>query len=141
MTILKNDEKPEVGDKMPDGTIYAGISPDTGRAMYAAPADVYIGDKPAQMTFAKAKWLAKNFQLGDNSDFRLPSERELNELFKNKNKGALKGTFNETGKWRGGWYTSSSTDHILAVWQQRFSDGSSNNYDKIDVSSVRLVRG
>jgi hypothetical protein len=29
----------KVGDKMPDGTIYAGISPDTKQAMYATPAD------------------------------------------------------------------------------------------------------
>src|SRR6202034_2178856 len=26
---------PQMGEKMPDGTIYAGISPDSGKAMYA----------------------------------------------------------------------------------------------------------
>jgi hypothetical protein len=30
---------PRIGDTMPDGTIYAGVSPDTGKAMYATPAD------------------------------------------------------------------------------------------------------
>jgi hypothetical protein len=32
-------EDVQVGDKMPDGTIYVGISPDTGNAMYTTPAD------------------------------------------------------------------------------------------------------
>src|SRR5438552_817465 len=27
------------GDRMADGTIYAGVSPDTGKAMYTTPAD------------------------------------------------------------------------------------------------------
>jgi hypothetical protein len=30
---------PEVGDTMKDGTIYAGISPDTGKPFYAMPED------------------------------------------------------------------------------------------------------
>src|SRR5260370_42273506 len=33
------NQAPAPGDKMPDGTIYAGVSPDTGKAMYATPAD------------------------------------------------------------------------------------------------------
>jgi hypothetical protein len=31
--------EPKIGDKMPDGTIYAGISPETGRPMYATLTD------------------------------------------------------------------------------------------------------
>jgi hypothetical protein len=42
----------EIGDKMADGTIYAGISPDTNKPMYAAPADA-----PMSMDFnAAAKY-------------------------------------------------------------------------------------
>ncbi|MEZ0262554.1 MAG: hypothetical protein ACAH80_16235 [Alphaproteobacteria bacterium] len=142
MNDSTNKEPMKIGDKMEDGTVYAGISPDTGRAMYAAPADVHFGDARARLSLGKAKWCAKQFQLGGKDDFRIPSWRELNELFKSKDEGALKGTFNTAGKdHRGSWYTSSSTDHVLAVWQQRFSDGAVNNYDKFDVSSVRLVRG
>src|ERR1017187_6361513 len=29
----------QIGAVMPDGTVYAGISPDTGRAMYTTPGD------------------------------------------------------------------------------------------------------
>src|SRR4051794_158598 len=42
--------EPEPGDKMPDGTIYAGISPDTGKPMFAASADAKL-----TMTFNEAK--------------------------------------------------------------------------------------
>src|ERR1039458_10259614 len=31
--------EPKIGDKMPDGTVLAGISPDTNKPMYATPAD------------------------------------------------------------------------------------------------------
>src|SRR5947208_2132008 len=34
--------KPQPGDRMPDGTIYAGMSPDTGKAMYTTPADASL---------------------------------------------------------------------------------------------------
>lgn len=33
----KDELKP--GDRMEDGTVYAGTSPDTGKAMYATPKD------------------------------------------------------------------------------------------------------
>ena len=45
MPVSNEDAKPEagapmkVGDRMPDGTIYAGTSPDTGTAMYTTSAD------------------------------------------------------------------------------------------------------
>jgi len=41
--------EPKVGDKMPDGTVLAGISPDTNKPMYATPADASL-----TMTFNEA---------------------------------------------------------------------------------------
>jgi hypothetical protein len=32
--MTQNPTEPKIGDKMDDGTIYAGISPDTGEEMY-----------------------------------------------------------------------------------------------------------
>lgn len=32
----------KIGSKMPNGTVYAGISPDTGKSMYAMPADMLL---------------------------------------------------------------------------------------------------
>ena len=45
---------PEIGGEMPDGTIYVGISPDTGKAMYATPRDAL-----GMYTFNKAAKYAK----------------------------------------------------------------------------------
>src|SRR5262249_19594334 len=44
-----NDSEPQIGDKMADGTIYAGISPDTGKKMFTTPADA-----PLTMRWKKA---------------------------------------------------------------------------------------
>jgi hypothetical protein len=51
-TVISTE--PKIGDKMPDGTIYAGTSPDTGDPMYTAPADA-----PLRMTFDEAAEYAK----------------------------------------------------------------------------------
>lgn len=36
---MTKESAKKIGDVMKDGTIYAGISPDTGKEMYAAPVD------------------------------------------------------------------------------------------------------
>jgi hypothetical protein len=46
-----------IGDKIPDGTIYAGVSPDTGNAIYTTPA------KPLAYTFNKAKKYARKLDV------------------------------------------------------------------------------
>jgi hypothetical protein len=94
------------GDKMPDGSIFAGISPDTGKQMFAMPADAGVS-----LTFNQAAKYAKTLngknRLG-HDDWRVPTEAELHVLFENGDKGALKGTFNLTGSYPLGWYHSKS---------------------------------
>jgi len=125
------------GDVMPDGTIYAGISPDTNQPMYAAPEDA-----PVSMDFNAAAKYAKTLQVGDKKDFRVPSKAELNVLFQNREKGALKGTFNLTGAVEGGWYWSSTPSPVLDITHaQRFSDGCQGIGDPDEPSSVRVIRG
>ena len=124
----------EIGDKMADGTIYAGISPDTKRPMYAAPADA-----PRNMTFNKAEKYAKNLEVGGKKGFRVPTKAELDVLFQNREKGALKGTFNLTGLDPDGYYWSSTPGSDISAWAQRFSDGDQNGDDRYDDSSVRCV--
>src|SRR5262245_37894620 len=92
-----------LGDRMEDGTIYAGISPDTARPMFAAPCDA-----PLTYTFNEAakyamKLNAANY-LGHN-DWRVPTKSELNSLFNNR---AAIGGFDETGLSHKGFYWSSS---------------------------------
>lgn len=80
-----------IGKKMHDGTIYAGLSPSTGNPMYAAPTDA-----PRSMDVDDAAAYAKDLNVGGKKDFRVPTIDELNVLFANREKGALKGTFNQS---------------------------------------------
>ena len=65
---------------------------------------------------------------------------ELNVLYQNRNKGKLKGTFNETGSNPAGLYWS-STANSSAAWAQFFSDGAQIfNHLRTKDSSLRLVR-
>jgi len=59
-------------DKMPDGTIYAGLSPDTGKKMYAMPADA-----PLTMSFNEAADYAAKLDAHGHRDWRVPTKAEL----------------------------------------------------------------
>jgi Protein of unknown function (DUF1566) len=126
---------PAIGDEMEDGTIYAGISPDTGKAMYATPADA-----PTTFTFKKAAKYAKKLDAAGHKDWRVPTKNELNVLYQNRAKGKLKGTFNETGSYPAGWYWSSSQAYGDDAWGQRFSDGIQYYVYRYFGSSLRCVR-
>lgn len=74
--------EPSSGARMSDGTIYAGISPDTNKPMYAMPADA-----PLTMTFNEAADYAKKLNrekyLG-HDDWHVPTKAELNLLFNSR---------------------------------------------------------
>jgi hypothetical protein len=123
MTDTIADLKP--GKRMDDGTIFAGISPETHQPMYTTPADA-----PDVYAFSEAKNYAR--KLGTlfhkkaaygQHDWRLPTKAELNVLFKNR---AAIGQFDISGRDDAACYWSSSQDDNLG-WRacgQRFSDGS-----------------
>jgi hypothetical protein len=150
---------------MPDGSIYAGISPDTNRRMYVTAKDAGLNffqklfqnvlqrvfqqplDSSLTTTFNKAQKYAKNLNAHGHKDWCLPTKAELNVLFENREKGALKGTFNLTGSECAGDYWSSTPNGDGHVWGQRFSDGnqwgryySNNDYGRYNICSVRCVR-
>jgi len=125
--------KRKIGDKMPDGTVYAGISPDTNKPMYAPPADA-----PFTCTFNEARLYAAATPAHGHHDWRVPTKGELNVLFNNR---AAIGGFNETGSYPAGWYWSSSPTSPQRAVGECFRDG--RQYDtshKGNLSSVRLVR-
>jgi hypothetical protein len=126
---------PEIGTMMKDGTIYVGESPTTHKPMYAAPADA-----PLTKTFGEAAEYAKTLEVGDKKDFRVPDIEELKVLFENREKGALKGTFNLTGSYPSGWYWSGTPYVDGTAYGQRFSDGIQYNFYRFSNSSVRCVR-
>ncbi len=128
--------EPKIGDKMTDGTVYAGISPDTHKPMYATPADA-----PLTYTFNEAGKYAAKLDAYGHHDWHVPTRGELNVLWENCNEGALKGTFNVTGSLPAGWYWSSSQLYNGLAWAQRFSDGNQYYDFKHYDSSLRCVRG
>lgn len=130
----------EVGDVMQDGTIFAGISPDTGEAMYVTPADAPGGLRMKQAV-AYVTELSDQEAHG-HKDWRLPTKAELNVMFKNKHKGALKDTFNESSSLISGWYTTSEkvSRGRYTGWIQNFHTGQSNWGYKGVENSVRPVR-
>lgn len=85
----------KIGQIMPDGTLYAGISPTTKQAMYMSPLK-------ASMTFNAAV-------TGGKKDFRLPDIEELKTIFGNtKESDTLKHAFNTSGDFPAGYYWSST---------------------------------
>jgi len=124
--------EPKVGDKMPDGTVFAGISPYTNKPMYATPADASL-----TMKFNEAQEYATKLDAHGHKDWHVPTKAELNVLFNNR---AAIGGFNVTGSNPAGWYWSASPGYLWYAWDQRFSDGYQNFNDKGNHSAVRCVR-
>jgi hypothetical protein len=124
--------EPKIGDKMPDGTVLAGISPDTNKPMYAMPADASL-----TMTFNEATEYAAKLDAHGHQDWRVPTKAELNVLFNNR---AAIGGFDISGPNPAGRYWSASPYNTWDAWGQRFSDGLQNYYSKNLHSSVRPVR-
>jgi len=126
------NQAPAPGDKMPDGTVFAGISPDTNKPMYVTPADASL-----TMTFNEAQKYAAGLEANGHKDWHVPTKAELNVLFNNR---AAIGGFDISGSYPAGWYWSASPFNLWNAWGQRFSDGLQNYYTKVSHSSVRPVR-
>jgi hypothetical protein len=114
----------QVGEKMIDGSIYAGVSPTTGKRLYTTPTDAPLTD-----TFNEAKVYATKLDAHGHGDWRIPSKAELKILFNNR---AAIGGFSESGEPPIGWYRSSSPSpvghplsdgYVGSTWCQRFDDG------------------
>jgi Protein of unknown function (DUF1566) len=125
----------KIGSLVSDSTVYAGISPGTQKPMYTTKADA-----PGVYTLDKAAAYCSALNADSHKDWRLPTKAELNVLYQNRNRGQLKGTFNETGSGPAGWYWSSSQTDDICAWGQRFSDGDQYYYGRSYYSSLRCVR-
>jgi hypothetical protein len=126
--------EPKIGDERPDRTIFAGISPETGRAMYTTRVDA-----PLTMKWERARKYAAKLEAHGHKDWRLPSKAELDLLFNNR---AAIGGFDTSGSYPAGHYWSSAEDSKYDAWLQRFSDGQWYYHDTKHLGlSVRCVRG
>jgi hypothetical protein len=136
--LSKDTGKPSyaaaAGGRMPDGTVYAGISPDTNKRLYTTPEDA-----PDLYTWTKGIAYCETLSTFGHHDWRMPSVGELAVQFINR---ADIGGFNETGRIKGGtgYYWSSLQVGDEAAWAQSFKDGFHENPSKDSDSSVRCVR-
>ncbi|MCA3160526.1 MAG: DUF1566 domain-containing protein [Phenylobacterium sp.] len=69
----------KLGEKMPDGTIYVGVSPDSGNALFAMPHDL-----PNRLSWPEAQKSASEQNFGGHVDWRLPTRNEV-ELLRQAN--------------------------------------------------------
>ena len=125
----------EIGTVMEDGMVYAGISPDTNKAMYVMPADEFL-----KMNFNEAAAHAEHISQLSGKPYRLPSEAELDVLFNNR---AAIGGFNADGpnNHHPCWHWSSSAGGIDSLARvRRFDNGGRSSDTKVHEISVRLVR-
>jgi hypothetical protein len=122
------------GNKMPDGTVYAGVSPDTNKQLYTTPEDA-----PGAYTWNEAIEYCKALSTASHHDWRMPTIGELAVQFNNR---ADIGGFNETGRMQNatGYYWSSLQVGDDAAWAQSFKDGFHENPSKDLESSLRCVR-
>lgn len=136
-----------VGQKMADGSVFAGMTADGTSQIYAMPEDLDV-----TMTFndaAKAvKKLNRQKYLGHN-DWQIGSIGVIRVLQKVQNEGALTGTFNTTNNASGScypgcyWSSTEDRDDPRFVYYARFSDGEeywhqNDNY-RLSCRPVRLV--
>lgn len=124
---------PAIGERMPDGTVYAGTPCDTSRPLFVAAADLR-----ETMVWFDAMRIAARTVLHGRADWRVPTSWELELLYHNR---GVIGGFNESGFPSEGWYWTSVTPLFGLAWARRFRDGNSDTAGKLHLLSVRLVRG
>lgn len=127
----KTEMKP--GLSMEDGTVYGGISPETGKPMFVAPKIDGL-----KLPFNEAVHYSQKFEFNGKNDFRPASAKEMAVLSKNRNKGALKRMFDGEDRF----WTSTALPHLpfMAVCH-RFSDGQQDHGPRTKPMAVALVRG
>jgi hypothetical protein len=130
----KTNSDPKVGDEMPDGTIYAGLSPDTLKPMFAAAADA-----PKTLIFSESKKYAAELIAHGHDDWHVPTKRELAMLFNNR---AAIGGFDQGGHGVNpdGSYWSSTQDSWQTACKQSFMDGEQDSFHLLHPLYVRCIR-
>lgn len=144
--IAAAKEALELGAKMADGSIYAGLTADGKAQIFAMPTDLEL-----MMTFndaVKAVQKLNTQKALGHDDWQIPRVENLRVLYENQDKGALKGTFDDAavrGSGYSGRYWSSTEDRDDSSWVYvvGFWGGSENwylkDYVRFACRPVRLV--
>jgi hypothetical protein len=129
---------PDVGTKVSDGTVFAGISPTNHQPMYLLPAV-----KHPFLDFNEAAIAAQNVEFSGKKDFRVPTSDELGIIYKHKWVGSMLPSFNSAapiGAWKAAFW--SSTPYVgKEAMSIRIGDGQARGNNKTQKLSVCFVRG
>lgn len=130
----------EVGDTMPDESIYAGVPRVGGDRIFAMPADA--GRLHFNRAAQRVEELNREKYLGHN-DWRLPNKREAEVLDAAQKKGGFKGTFDLTAGMDstcGLYWTSQLGFDAGSALCLRFNAGTPEYYHKSIPLAVRYIR-
>lgn len=140
----ERERHPDIGQKMKDSTVFAGIDPATGKKIFAAPQDA-----PGRKNFNEAARYAEEMNtqkyLGYD-DWEVPSRSVLKVLYDHRHKGALAGTFSEAVniynvKSSSPLYWSSLRVRTTSITYGRWFDtAQEGGYSEADSGTVRIVR-
>ena len=118
------------GDLAPDGSVYIGLSPETGSPIYTT-----LMDQGAY-SWADVEYIADDLVEAGHSDWRLPTFAELELIYKKKDMGLLKDSFDSSGTY----YWSSDEDLNFLTKVKRFNDGGRGHSFKKVERALRCVR-
>jgi hypothetical protein len=127
-----------IGQELPGGEKYGGISPSSGK-----PFIVTAADAPLTMKWSEAMAYAARLEAHGHKGWRRPTKAEFQHIFQHH---AEIGGFNTrdggtpVGGAYPGLYWTSTENNISTAWYQRFSDGFQNGISKYNLLSVRCVR-
>jgi hypothetical protein len=136
------DTPAAIGEKVSDGSVYAGISPSTHTPMYTTPADA-----PGPYTWDQGKAYCKMLDTAGHKDWRLPTGPdqgdELNVLFQNRVAIGVLGFhfWNDSNVAGIHWSAMESQQFPLDAWVQDFGrKGTAGLEYKGSTNWVRCVR-
>ena len=127
---------PQVGD-LDGGGVYVGKSATTGKDLHAA-----LADEPQYLTFDEAFEAAEEMQKQPGrQNAHVPTPDELDEnLYQNRNRGKLSGTFNTNGAYPASCYRTSAPHELSSARVQWFNvGGNQTSCDRYVRLPVRLV--
>lgn len=130
-------KKARAGDTQPDGSICAGRPGRKDPKLFTAPADALtLMDLNEAEQYVQASNEAR--YLG-HDDWRIPTRKELDLLYENRNQGALAGSFN-THDNRKHYHRSATPWNKDTRYIKWFHDGGFSHVFREDKAIIRLVR-
>ncbi len=125
-------EKVEIGDEMPDGTVFLGISPDNAQGLFLMPKNF-----ENQFSDVEATRIVSRQTAYGHSDWRLPTRRELECVYNNKRHKSISAVFNTRSP--GPWYWVQIANNRVGGFDMRDKEyvTSYSSGTKVAVSAVR----